>query len=200
MPVRRKTLPVWAHAADVGVILLSFWPGLWRLRAVSSCSRRAPPFDSIGMAAAPLGGYSRAGRHVLVPRPATSRPHLRGFGRSPPRLAAAARAGGPLPEDAGAGPEARDLDGRGDDSPSARPGDLRWSPLCGPDRAHDRTRRCGCWTARVSRNYGDPLFSTWRLAWVAHQLPRDPCICSTPTSSIPSGHAGVLGRDAGARR
>ena len=25
-----------------------------------------------------------------------------------------------------------------------------------------------------SFNDGDPLFSTWRLAWVAHQLPRDP--------------------------
>jgi hypothetical protein len=24
------------------------------------------------------------------------------------------------------------------------------------------------------RDMGDPLFSTWRLAWVAHQLPRDP--------------------------
>ena len=26
----------------------------------------------------------------------------------------------------------------------------------------------------VSVNDGDPLFSVWRLAWVAHQLPRDP--------------------------
>ena len=26
----------------------------------------------------------------------------------------------------------------------------------------------------VARNEGDALFSTWRLAWVAHQLPRDP--------------------------
>jgi hypothetical protein len=26
----------------------------------------------------------------------------------------------------------------------------------------------------VSINEGDALFSTWRLAWVAHQLPRDP--------------------------
>ena len=26
----------------------------------------------------------------------------------------------------------------------------------------------------VTFDDGDPLFSTWRLAWVAHQLPRDP--------------------------
>jgi hypothetical protein len=26
----------------------------------------------------------------------------------------------------------------------------------------------------VTPDYGDPLFSTWRLAWFAHQLPRDP--------------------------
>jgi hypothetical protein len=26
----------------------------------------------------------------------------------------------------------------------------------------------------ISPDIGDPLFSTWRLAWVAHQLPRDP--------------------------
>ncbi len=29
-------------------------------------------------------------------------------------------------------------------------------------------------TTGVSVNEGDALFSTWRLAWVAHQLPRDP--------------------------
>jgi hypothetical protein len=27
---------------------------------------------------------------------------------------------------------------------------------------------------QVSLNDGDPLFSVWRLAWIAHQLPRDP--------------------------
>ena len=26
----------------------------------------------------------------------------------------------------------------------------------------------------VSVDIGDPLLSTWRLAWIAHQLPRDP--------------------------
>ena len=26
----------------------------------------------------------------------------------------------------------------------------------------------------VAINDGDPLFSTWRLAWIAHQVPRDP--------------------------
>ena len=32
--------------------------------------------------------------------------------------------------------------------------------------------------------HGDPLFSIWRLAWIAHVLPRDPRDCSTRTSSI----------------
>ena len=31
-----------------------------------------------------------------------------------------------------------------------------------------------CWTAGSASDIGDPLLSTWRLAWVAHQLPRDP--------------------------
>ena len=33
-------------------------------------------------------------------------------------------------------------------------------------------------------DFGDPLFSMWRLAWIAHQLPPIRGTCSTPTSSI----------------
>ena len=34
---------------------------------------------------------------------------------------------------------------------------------------------------------GDPLFSIWRIAWVAHQLPRHPFALLTRTSSTRSG-------------
>ena len=35
------------------------------------------------------------------------------------------------------------------------------------------------------QDIGDPLLSTWRLAWIAHQLPRIPCACSMAMCSIP---------------
>ena len=38
----------------------------------------------------------------------------------------------------------------------------------------DMPRRSGCSIAGVSMDIGDPLLSTWRLSWFAHQLPRDP--------------------------
>ena len=49
----------------------------------------------------------------------------------------------------------------------------------------------------VSPDIGDPLLSTWRLSWIAHQLPRDP-LASVRREHLLSGeeHAGVLGRDA----
>ena len=51
----------------------------------------------------------------------------------------------------------------------------------------------------VSLDIGDPLLSTWRLSWVAHQLPRDPLHLFDANIFYPEQvHAGVLGRHAGA--
>jgi hypothetical protein len=44
-------------------------------------------------------------------------------------------------------------------------------------------------TDTVVPDYGDPLFSTWRISWIAHQLPRDPLHLFDANIFYPERHA-----------
>jgi hypothetical protein len=176
MPLRRTTLPWWAHAADASAVALVFLAVFVAIEGgfvlvlggqrISMRSEWRPLF---------WAGILLLARHVFVRHPPLHGRIISGFRAIGREIGTAARAAGPLPEDVPA--------------PSPAPRDL-----------HSRRRRfvvCTAWVfavvalfvaltavmtypqvqqlgSTVARNEGDALFSTWRLAWVAHQLPRDP--------------------------
>jgi hypothetical protein len=165
MPPRHHDLPAWARAADAAAIaLLSLAayiaidggfvvsPGGFRVSVKSEW--RLLLWASILILA----------RHVLVRAPSLPRRLVSGIAR-------ANQAAGPL----------------GDDAADAAP--LERQPRQGNRRIVGGLLIVALFSALtvmmtypqirgmrtyVSVNEGDPLFSVWRLAWVAHQLPRDP--------------------------
>ena len=175
MPSRRRPLPWWVHAADAAALVLLLlglfvavhggfvvWPAGIRVSIRSEWRVIV------------LAGTLLLLRHVLVREPALHRRIYSGIGAIAAYIGAAARAPGPLLDDGAASSE---------------------DPEHGPARR--RVLERGLWvvgivgvfailtvvmtypqvrhmTDAISRNYGDPLFSAWRLSWVAHQLPRDP--------------------------
>ncbi len=165
MPPRHHDLPAWARAADAAAIALLFFaayvaidggfvvsPGGFRVSVKSEW--RVLLWASILILA----------RHILVRAPSLPRRIVSGIAR-------ANQAAGPL----------------GDDAADAAP--LERQPRQGNRRIVGGLLIVGLFSAltlvmtypqirgmgtHVSFNDGDPLFSAWRLAWVAHQLPRDP--------------------------
>ena len=165
MPPRHHDLPAWARAADAAAIALLFLaayvaidggfvlsPGGFRVSVKSEW--RVLLWASILILA----------RHVLVRAPSLPRRIVSGIAR-------ANQAAGPL----------------ADDAADAAP--LERQPRQGNRRIVGGLLIVGLFSALtvvmtypqirgmrtyVSINEGDPLFSVWRLAWVAHQLPRDP--------------------------
>jgi len=165
----REDLPLWARAADaatIALILLAlfvaleggfvFWPNGLRISVRSE-------WRPLGWALALL-----VVRHLFVREAPIHRRFIS-------KLDAAAKAPGPLPEDAP--PVIEPL--------APRP--IRWkrvltytiysalvvllySALTAVMTYPQVTRM----SDTVAINDGDPLFSTWRLAWIAHQVPRDP--------------------------
>ena len=165
----REDLPLWARAADAATIALLFlalfvaleggfvfWPNGLRISVRSE-------WRPLGWALALL-----VARHLLVREAPIHRRFIS-------RLDAAARAPGPL---------------RDDTPPVAEPGaprPIRWKrvltytiygalvvllyAVLTAVMTYPQITRM---SDTVAVNDGDPLFSTWRLAWVAHQLPRDP--------------------------
>jgi hypothetical protein len=165
MPPRHHDLPAWARAADAAAIALLFLaayvvidggfvlsPDGFRVSVKSEW--RVLLWASILILA----------RHVLVRAPSLPRRIVSGIAR-------ANQASGPLSDDAA------------DRATFERP------PRQGNRRLVGGLLIVGLFSALtvvmtypqirgmrtyVSINDGDPLFSVWRLAWVAHQLPRDP--------------------------
>ena len=165
MPPRHQDLPAWARAADAGAIALLLFaayvaidggfvvsPGGFRVSVKSEW--RVLLWASILILA----------RHVLVRAPSLPRRMASGIAR-------ANQAAGPL----------------GDDAPDTAPWERQ--PRQGQRRIVSGLLIVGLFSAltvvmtypqirgmgtHVAFNDGDALFSAWRLAWVAHQLPRDP--------------------------
>ena len=165
MPPRHHDLPAWARAADAAAIALLFLaayvaidggfvlsPGGFRVSVKSEW--RVLLWASFLILA----------RHVLVRAPSLPRRIGSGFAR-------ANQAAGPLADDA------------------ADVAALERQPRQGNRRIVSGLLIVGLFSALtvvmtypqirgmrtyVSINEGDPLFSVWRLSWVAHQLPRDP--------------------------
>ena len=165
----REDLPLWARAADAATIALLllalfvaleggfvFWPNGLRISVRSE-------WRPLGWALALL-----VVRHLFVREAPIHRRFIS-------KLDAAAKAPGPLPEDAP--PVIEPL--------APRP--IRWkrvltytiysalvvllyAALTAVMTYPQVTRM----SDTVAINDGDPLFSTWRLAWIAHQVPRDP--------------------------
>ena len=165
MPPRHHDLPAWARAADAAAIALLFLaayvaidggfvvsPGGFRVSVKSEW--RVLLWASILILA----------RHVLVRAPSLPRRIVSGIAR-------ANQAAGPLSDDAA---DAAQLERQ------PRQGNRRFVGgllIVGLFSAltvvmtYPQIRGMG---THVSFNDGDALFSAWRLAWVAHQLPRDP--------------------------
>ncbi len=165
----REDLPLWARAADAATIALLllalfvaleggfvFWPNGLRISVRSE-------WRPLGWALALL-----VARHLFVREAPIHRRFIS-------KLDAAAKAPGPLPEDAPSVIE-----------PGA-PRPIRWTRVLAYTiysalvvllyaaltavMTYPQVTRM---SDTVAINDGDPLFSTWRLAWIAHQLPRDP--------------------------
>jgi hypothetical protein len=176
MPSRREPLPWWVHAADASAILLLLL-ALFVAIEGGFVVRTAGFRISIRSEWRPIvwAGILLLLRHVLVREPALHRRIYSGVRAVTSPIAAAARAAGPLPDDGEAsGDEAAE-----DRAPQRRlleralwvAGIVAGFAALTAYMTYPQVRLM---TDAVSRNYGDPLFSTWRLAWVAHQLPRDP--------------------------
>ena len=172
MPVRRSPLPLWATAADViSVILLLTALYVWfnggfvaevaGVRLSMRSAWRLALWASILLCL----------RHVLI----RDAPLQRRLTAGVRRLAAHVPTGGALASDTWFGGP-----GRHDNSPpTAARGALWWRAagvivLFIALTAFMTYPQVRLLTTGVSVNEGDALFSTWRLAWVAHQLPRDP--------------------------
>ena len=165
MPPRHHDLPAWARAADAAAIALlclaayvaidgGFVASLGGFRVSVKSEWRVLLWASILILA----------RHVLVRAPSLPRRIVSG-------IAHASQAAGPLRDDA------------------ADAAQFVREPKGGHQRFVGGLLVIGLFSALtvvmtypqilgmrsyVSFNDGDPLFSIWRLAWVAHQLPRDP--------------------------
>ena len=176
MLLRRKSLPLWAHAADAGVVallLLALYVAIDGGFVVSPAGVRI----SIRSEWRPLlwAGILLLTRHVLIRDFPLHRRLISGVRTAAARTGDLGRAGGALPDDGAP------------------------APLAVPEgKTVAATRRSYALQAigivvlftaltifmtypqiwlmgdAVSRNIGDPLFSTWRLAWFAHELPRNP--------------------------
>ena len=157
-------LPLWARAADalVGALLLA---ALFVATTGGAVFRVGGLLFSATSAWRPLAGAAIIlfVRHIIVRQVPFPLSIVRW-------IAAAARAAGPLPEDDGLfavrgergrwGRSSRDV---------ALAGILYVAATCVMTYPQARFL-----TETVVPDYGDPLLSTWRLSWVAHQLPRDP--------------------------
>ena len=169
MSTRREILPLWARAADAGTIALLFlavfvaieggfvlWPDGVRLSVRSEWRVLI------------WAGVLVAARHLFVRDSPLHRRFISGLGT-------AARAPGPLRDDvASAGGEATAR------SPRSRrvltytiyaAAVVVFYAVLTAIMTYPQIRQMG---NAVAVNEGDALFSTWRLAWIAHQLPRDP--------------------------
>ena len=165
MPPRHDDLPAWARAADAAAIALLFLAAyvaieggfaadLAGLRVSVRSEWRVLLWASILILA----------RHVLVRAPSLP-------GRIVSGVARLSQAAGPLHDDT---PDVAELES----TPHER---SRWFvdgllvvglfASLAVVMTYPQVHGMGTY---VSVNDGDPLFSVWRLAWVAHQLPRDP--------------------------
>jgi hypothetical protein len=169
MPSRRERLPWWARAADAGAIallLLALFVAIKGGFVVSPADIRISVRSEWRVLV--WAGILLLARHLLVRDLPLHRRVICGVG-------ALARAAGPLPDDTSSSSQ---------DAPDRRPREKRllayalWGAgivaffaLLTAAMTYPQVRLM---PNAVSLNYGDPLFSTWRLAWVAHQLPRDP--------------------------
>jgi hypothetical protein len=173
MPEPRTTLPWWAHAADVGAILLLVLAGIVAMDGgfvVQPAGLRI----SIRSEWRPLlwAGILVLARHVLVRDPALHRRIIAGLRTLTSAVWAAARASGPLADDVPASDQGA-LTGRRRGVVVRMAWGLAVVVLFVALTAvmtYPQVRQMDS----VARNEGDALFSTWRLAWVAHELPRDP--------------------------
>jgi len=164
MPLRRGPLPLWAHVADAGALALVLvgiyvvidggfvlWPDSLRLSVKSEWRVFAWALALIAV------------RHLFI----RDRPlHERLIGG----IRNAVRAREPLPDDAGLasmaspGRESRSYAGY-------TAGVIVLYAALTAVMTYPQVRHL---SNGVSIDEGDALFSVWRLAWVAHQLPRDP--------------------------
>ena len=176
MPSGRNSLPWWVHAADAAVLALLLL-GLFIAFHGGFVFQPAGFRISVRSEWRPVAwaGILILLRHVLVRDPALHRRLGSGIGAVISPIAAAARAAGPLADD-GEVASQEAPDGRGLRSRFLKravwcAGIVAAFAILTAGMTYPQVRRM---TDAVSSNYGDPLFSTWRLAWVAHQLPRDP--------------------------
>jgi hypothetical protein len=176
MPSRREALPWWVHAADASVLLLLLL-ALFVAIDGGFVVRAVPPRISFRSEWRPIAwaGILLLLRHFFLRDPALHRRIYSGIRAVASPIAAAARAAGPLADDGAAS----NPDAAGRRSPRRRfleralwaAGIVAGFALLTAVMTYPQVRLM---TDAVSSNYGDPLFSTWRLAWVAHELPRDP--------------------------
>ena len=176
MPSPREPLPWWVRAADAAALLLLFL-ALFVAIDGGFVLRPAGFRISIRSEWRPIlwAGILLLLRHVLVRDPPLHRRIHAGIRAIASPIAAAARAAGPLPDDG----EASRREAAEDRGPRRRlleralwaAGVVAGFAVLTAVMTYPQVRLM---TDGVSLNQGDPLFSTWRLAWVAHQLPRDP--------------------------
>jgi hypothetical protein len=168
MPSGRESLPVWARAADAGAIALLtlalfvaieggfvIWPAGLRVSVRS------------GWRVLMWAALLLAARHFFV----RERPLHRRLVSS---LATAARAPGPLVDDLAAASEMSERPARSMRIPIYTVyvcAIVVFYAVLTAVMTYPQVRLLG---SAVSLDEGDALFSTWRLAWVAHQLPRNP--------------------------
>jgi hypothetical protein len=167
-PAAWKALPLWAHVLDaLTIAALTLWGyllvhGGFILHFAGSRALVKSAWRPFAWAA-----VLALVRHALVLRP----PICQSVGGL---LAAAGRAPGPLPGDDG------QIEGRDSTATSPRTPPLRTAlVLVGVVALYAALTVAMTYPQiremrSVSVDTGDPLLSTWRLSWFAHQLPRDP--------------------------
>jgi hypothetical protein len=151
-------LPRWARVADAAAVVLL----LVACSMVNTDGFVVFPFGVRVSVQSAWRVFAWAGvlllvRHALVPRPSLYRRVVSG-------VREASRAAGPLPDEVPLpGPRPARAVGY---AVALIVGFGLLTALMTYPQARD--------LYHVSPDLGDPLFSTWRLAWFAHQLPRDP--------------------------
>ena len=175
MLIRRTTLPRWARVADAVAVALLVLAAFVAIDG-GIVVRPAGPRISIRSEWRPLlwAGILLLARHVLVRDRPLHRRIISGIRTAATVVGGAARAPGPLPEDTTTSSlEAPDVRSRRRRFFARTAWGLGVVALFGVLTAvmtYPQVRNMDA----VARNEGDALFSTWRIAWVAHQLPRDP--------------------------
>jgi len=176
VPSRREILPWWARAADAGTIALLL---LALFVVIDGGFVLSPAGIRISIRSEwrvlLWAGILLLTRHVFVRDLPLHRRVISRVGGVASRIDAAARAAGPLPDDTSFSSQ---------DAPDRRTrkkrvlvyalwgvGVVLFFAVLTAAMTYPQVRRMA---DAVSVNEGDPLFSAWRLAWVAHQLPRDP--------------------------